>query len=885
MRRKPRKRALRESYRTHDAADRRVAAFDNGLTAIIQRHDVAPVVEVRVYVRGGSAFEGRWTGTGISHLLEHVITSDGTERRDEREVARLGERLGGLINAYTTIDHICHHVSTTRENMSTAVEVFSDYLIRPLLSEAVFDREMGVVQRELERDRDEPETQLEEMFYELAYVGHPLQYPVIGHRSGLLSLTHTDILAYHRQLHVPDNVFVVIVGDVDLDEATAAVAQHFDGMERRARYDMVLPPVRPFAAPIRAIKAMNVESATMTLGWLTVRDGQPDDIALDLLSTVLGQSDHSRLAKLLKWERQLAFEVGVMHDSLWHSTGTMQIDVQCDASKVEALERAIMEMLAGLEQSPVTAAELDRARRQNLTSLRLQRETASGAATQVGEDFLASGNVDYARAYESLVNETTTDDLMRAAKRYLRPGLFASAAILPKRRVMRRSGTAPSISINAPKIVTLDNGLTCVLRPMQGCAFASAYISFIGGILLENEETNGIHPLLMQVLTRGTTTRSADEIAEAFASRGSALGAGAGLNQVSASYTAQAEDFHSLFEVLADVILSSSFDAAELAKLRPSLCDNIVREEEDWNAELIHFARRKFFEHSPYRMPRLGTLQNAKRFTREDLIAAQRSLLFGGNGVLSIAGKIDPDAMEALVRRCFAALPPGTDRLYPIVSPEPRHTDDRLFIKRSSDEREVAGLFIGFPGLTVSDHEHRAAVTVLETMLGGYALSGGRLFAALRGGDRDMVYEIAPAGLIGLLPGYIAFVAGCEPERINEVYRLVKDELDAVRSARFDAEEVERARSMVIMGELDQLQSASEYAARTGLDELFGLGVADAERFLADIRAVTPDEIRAAASTYLGPSTVVVVTPHPDLVDFGLTPIIEAAAVVADAPP
>lgn len=142
-----------------------------------------------------------------------------------------------------------------------------------------------------------------------------------------------------------------------------------------------------------------------------------------------------------------------------------------------------------------------------------------------------------------------------------------------------------------------------------------------------------------------------------------------------------------------------------------------------------------------------------------------------------------------------------------------------------------------------------------------------------------MVYEIAPAGLIGILPGYIAFVAGCEPDRINEVYKIVKAEIDALREGRFDAEEVERARNMVIMGELDQHQSASEFAARTGLDELFGLGIDDAERVLAEIRAVTSEHVKAAAAEYLGAATIVVVTPSPDLVDFGLPPIVEPLAV------
>ena len=171
-----------------DSAQRRVIVFSNGLTAILQRHSALPLAAVRVYVRGGSAMEGPWTGTGISHLLEHALTGDGTARRSEAELLALGDSVGGLVNAYTCCDHICHHALSGRENLATVVEMFADYVTSPLMSQTVFDRELGVVQRELERDRDDPETRLDEMLHEVMYRGHPMQYPVIGLQARLVGM-------------------------------------------------------------------------------------------------------------------------------------------------------------------------------------------------------------------------------------------------------------------------------------------------------------------------------------------------------------------------------------------------------------------------------------------------------------------------------------------------------------------------------------------------------------------------------------------------------------------------------------------------------------------------------------------------------------------------
>ncbi|MCG8404431.1 MAG: insulinase family protein [Phycisphaerales bacterium] len=854
---------LPESYRLVDTAERLVSVFSNGLTTMIQRHDAAPGVAVRVYVRGGSVFEGAWAGTGISHLLEHVITCDGTERRSEKELLDLGDHIGGLVNAYTSVDHICHHVTVAAEHWTTAVEMFADYVVRPSLSQTVFDREMGVVQRELERDRDDPDTRLDEMLHELMYRGHPMQYPVIGHRTGLRGLTREDVLAYYRSTHVPENVVVVIVGDVEPSDALGVVARVFDGWDSR-RPSLPVPqmPSSP-ASPIRAIKTMDVESASLAMAWMTVPEAHEDDVLLDLLSSVMAEGENARLVKTLRWDRGLVYELSATHDSSWHTPGMFQISAQCDVRRLDEVREAVLELLAELETRPIAPSELNQAKQQHLTSVQYQRETGEGLATQLGEDFLATGHVGYSDAYMASIQRATVEDLMRVARKYVRPTSFVFSAIVPETRERVPSKVRAVGSSTHFHRFQLDNGLACVIRHMPRSSFVAAGIRFRGGLLAESEETNGMLNLLAQSLVRGSAAHSGEQIAEMFASRGSFLRSGMGLDQIGCSFTALSEEFEPLLGVMSDVVCSPALKPAEIDKVRPAICDAIARIDEDWHSELTRFARRCFFERCPYRLSALGTMENVKRASSEDLQDMRLRFMTGRNGVLSLAGRVAPDHVHEVVQRCFGRLDSGRDRLSPRNPAERIPEGDRLFAKRSSVQREVAGLFLGFSGLSLANREHRAAVAVLEAMLAGYSLSSGRLYAALRGGDRDMVYDVADVSLTGLLPGYIAFTAGCEPERVADVYKIMRAEVEAIRSGRFDESEVERARNMVVTGELDQLQSPADFAFRMGADELLDLGAADWQVFVDEVRQVSRDDVLQVAGAYLNHATIVVVSPEP----------------------
>lgn len=857
---------LTESYRIVNEPEMRVVRFANGLTAILARHGAAPTAAVRIYVRGGSVLEGKHAGTGISHLFEHLITCDGAGPYSEADLLRLADDLGGLVNAYTTTDHICYHASVSADRTHDALDMLAQYVVAPRLSNAVFQRELGVVQRELERDRDDPETQLEELVQELLFEGHPHAAPVIGYRDRLVSLTHDDLVAHHARVHSGENVVVVIAGDIDVDSVAQAIATTFDGLARGLRIDGTLGDPLTLVATRRVTKPMDVESASMTMAFPTVRERHPDDAPLDLLASILLDGDDARLVKRIRWDEELVFDIGGTHDSAWYAPGSFQVSTQCEPEYIDRVEAAIVEELAAIETRPVTERELQRAKRQNLTTILYHRETAEGYATQMGEDYLATGDTAYCEAYLARLRCVTIEEVMTAARRYLIRKPFISGRILPREaeaiRLTKPAGTGAATLHRSQTA----GGMTLLARAMPDSAFVAVSTTFVGGVVAEDKATTGRFNALGSIWTRGTTSRTADDLAAAFAERGASLNATSGLNQFGLTFVSLAEDFDALWPLYLDVLRAPALADVEWNKVRPAILDAIARQDESWHTELVRFAREKMFETSPYRMSRAGTQESVQTINAGRIRDIYNSFARPGNAVLSVAGGVNSTEILDRVRADLGDWRIEGDRWRSDGTKADVggvHVSDRLFVKESSGDREVAGVFIGFPGLSYDDRADRAAVTIFDTILAGYALSSGRLYQALRGGDNDLAYEVAGIGFSGLLPGYLAYSSGCEPGSVNDVYHAMRKQIEAIRAGAFEPDEVHRAKSMIRTGELDNLQSAAEIAVRSSVDEVLGLGAEDWQSFLDEVDNTPIEAVRAAAARYLTHATIVVATPEP----------------------
>lgn len=859
-----------EAKRLVDQPDERVSVLANGLTVLLKAHRTAPVVSVRMYCKTGSIYEQEYLGCGISHLFEHLLHGSATTTRSEAEARQVLDDIGGNTNAYTSYDRTAYYINTDVEHLDTAVHLLGDWLTRPTWPQEAFDREWGVVQRELERDTDNPDRQLYYLLMETMYHVHPARFPIIGHKSAVQTLTKEDIIGYYKRMYVPDNIVVCVVGDIDLDTALASVQKEFAEFTRKPVPNIVLPEEPAMTTPRFATKRMPVQAAILQLAWPTIPLTHPDLYALDVLSYILTEGNSSRLVRTIRDEGYTYTVKSYSWTPHW-ARGPFVIEARLAPEKLDQAKAAILEQIERIQKDPVTDEELSQAKRQKAAEHVFGSQTAESVAEMMARDYLSTGDPDFSGAYVANIQNVTAEQIRDVAQRYFQPHRLATITVLPEDFASEAAGEETAHKPEPVRKITLDNGLRCLIRQDPTTPLVAIQSFSLGGVLFESEQTNGLSQLAALLAPRGTESRSAQDIARFFEARGSHISGSSGNNSLYFTTEVLKDDFAEVIEVFADVVCNPIFPQEELEKYRPRLLDGIRRINENWRSELMACFQSKMFAGSPYRLHRLGSLDVVADATREQVREFFRKHVVGPNTVLAIYGDIDAAEAEALVRRHFASMSsealPVPDVTAPSVPSSPP-----LYIKAKPPTRNVAGICLGFPSTTILDAEAITRIAVLDTIISGYRYPTGWLHQSLRGGDRSYVYEVHAFNQPGPIPGAFQMYAACEPAKVNEVYQIITEQLDKAREGKFTAEELDRAKAIIATTELMRHQTNADRAMQSALDELYGLGYDYHEGLTERVAKVSLEDVHATAKRFFTVPTIAVVTSAPDAVSMGIEP-------------
>jgi zinc protease len=861
--------------------DERVAVLSNGMRVILKQYKVAPIVAVRMYVRTGSIYEDPYLGAGLSHLFEHLLAGGSTTTRSEEESRILLLKIGGDSNAYTTYDHTAYYINTASKYLDTAVDLLSDWITRPAFPDSEFQRELGVVQRELERSQDDPDTQLHQLTMKLLFADHPAQFPVIGYKQDIQTLTKADVVNYWRNRYIPDSVIVSVCGDIDLDQAQATVLKYFADFTRRPLRQVVLPDAPKIVSPRGAIKKMVLNAAVLNMGWPSIQLTDPDLYALDLASFILTAGPSARLTSDLVYRQRLAVSVGGSSWTPEWGRGAFDIQVRCPPANLVKIRQAVLDAVATLASEPVSKEELDKAKRQKTAEYVHGLQKVDSLASMMASDLMSTGDPHFSAGYVEQIQKVTAEDIQRVAAKYLRPESLVSTLVAPREADLsdwEQATATKALGQPGPiKMVTLDNGLRVLLQANPATPTVSVQFYAAGGVVAETPQNNGISNLMGEASLRGTRTRSGDQIAEFFDSIGASVDAGAGSNTFYYKADVLKDNLSEALPVFADVILNPSFSAEAIEEVRKPILDQIRAIDENWRSELLQYVRRKYFGSYPYAMDPAGRIESVSRLSGEDLRKFHDQYLVGPTSILAIFGDFDEAAVEQQVRELFGGLP---DRGPPaFATSDPVNANPgKLFVKTKGPDRQVAGVGIAFPSVGFTDVKQRFAMTVLDTIVSGYQMPSGWLHEALRGGTNKYVYEVHAMNWTGLRGGYFPIYAGTQPEQVSKVISIITDLMGKAREGKFEAEELQRAKGVILTTQLLDRQTNGERAAMAALDELYGLGYDFSDKLPEVMESVKMADVQAVGKKFLAQPVIVVVTPDPAAVKVpGYEPVIEAA--------
>jgi zinc protease len=773
----------------------------------------------------------------------------GTTTRPGSRIDQEVQDAGGYMNAYTSFDRTVYDINVPNTGAKVALDILCDIMQNASLPDSEMARELDVIRREMDMNRDDPGRRSGQRLFESAYTRNPCRFTVIGYPEIFNELKPDDIRAYYRERYVPNNIFMVVVGDIQPAEVLGQIQRAFANSKARAIAPLFLPQEPRQTAPREIIEEAPVELAHFHFAWHIPDIRHPDMPALDILAALLGHGRSSRLFREVREKKGL-----VTAADAWTYTpgdqGLFGLSGIVDAPKFIPAREALLEEVRRVQEKLVPAAELAKVVKQFTAGALSTRKTMQGQAQELGAGWLAANDLNFSQRYLAAVARVTPAAVRRAAREYLTPAGRTLYALLPAGAIPKSDTGTAAIAENPIQKIVLPNGLRLLLKEDHRLPFVEIRSVFQGGVLAETLENHGLTQLMTKMLLQGTARRSAEQIALEIESLGGSIDSFGGNNSFGLNLEVLSGDLAAGLDVFADVLLHPAFPAEPFERERRIQLEGIRAQRDQLLQSCAQAMRRALFGPSGYGLDSSGTEESVKAASVPQLAAFHKKLVVPNNCVLAVFGDIRAAQVKAAIQKHL-----GRWKQTAAVIPVPPRQIDLTEIRRVTGTRDKtqAVIVIGFPGATLLGPDRYP----LELLQEGCSDLGSRLFLRIRE-KLGLAYYVGAQNFLGLVPGYFAFYVGTAPDKLAQVEKELLAEAALLRADGLTGEELRRAKAKVIGQRKISRQDLGSYAMSVALNEIYGLGYEYLDAEDAAYEAVTAAQVREAARRYLTPAAHVV---------------------------
>jgi zinc protease len=406
-----------------------VDVLPNGLTLIVQDHRAADIVAVHLWVATGVRYETPET-LGHAHFQEHMLFK-GTDTFGPGYIDRTVEGTGGRSNAFTASDYTTFQILVPSEATPTAIQLLEEMAFHSKFDPEQVNAERQVILEEGRIETDTPRTALVRQLYGMVFAGHPYGRPVLGTPATLKAATQNNLKAFNHRFYTPENMALVVVGPIEASAVRALVERTFGRRPRTGYRPPAVPTLAPIATTVRRTVERPEQQAYLALGWQAPRLADPDSLPLDLLATILGGSESSRLATTLRDTERIVSRVSMSNTTL-ELAGMLYVQAQLEAGDVETAERRILEEIARLQQEGPTEEERELAVTKAESEYAFAYETSDGVASAYGTAHTTARLEDELRYIERL-RAISREQIRDAARKYLPLTTYARLAFVPRK--------------------------------------------------------------------------------------------------------------------------------------------------------------------------------------------------------------------------------------------------------------------------------------------------------------------------------------------------------------------------------------------------------------------------------------------------------------------
>jgi zinc protease len=671
--------------------DYREVVLDNGLRVISLEDFSCPIVAVNLWYHVGSKDEDP-ERQGFAHMFEHMMFR-GTDRLGSTDHFDLIRKTGGTCNAYTNFDQTVYTQTLPSNQLNLALWLEAERMSMLKIDQDAFDTERKVVEEERRMGVNRPYGNLPEQVLPYIFPDHPYRWTPIGSIPHLRSASVAELRAFWTKYYVPNNATLVVVGAVTHAEVQQLATRNFGWIPRSEDPPRIpAPAFAPFEKQDVVITEKNAPAPIAALIFRGVPLNHPDAMALDLMTTILGGGESSRIYRRVVAEDQsavmaLAGEMNLEQDGL---LGVAAIMSPIGGSSAKAIG-AIQEEIKRMQSEPVTDLELEKARNQMLKNLVTESLTVDSKAAALGSAAVLEGDVSRINTRLDRIRAVTAEDIQRMATTYMNPehaitgnvksnllgtlgsmlgfkGDVENAPITgapeldpppPGRPGVRRpvdrlaeSPLAGPLEYEADtgyQELTLDNGLKIVVVENREVPYVSVELGLEAGAWTEVKP--GTASMALSMLTKGTETLTEKELAVELETFAISLAGNAGMDSASVSLSALPEQMDRGLRLLGEVVLRNTMPEDEFTKLKKQAITGLQISEREPSSIADREMRRRLYGPHPYARDASGKAADIEQLTIDELRKWWATYARPDMCTLVLAGDIDMAEAGSLAKK------------------------------------------------------------------------------------------------------------------------------------------------------------------------------------------------------------------------------------------
>lgn len=388
--------------------------LDNGVTVLYEKVPGVKVVSVQCWIKTGSVNENDKL-SGISHFLEHMLFN-GTKKFKPGEIDEYLDAKGGYNNAFTSLDVTNYYVTIPVDEAEAAYEVVSDMVFNALLLQSEIDREKPVVLQEINRKYDDPSYKMWQDLQATLFEGTPYARQVIGSSETVSAFTRQEIVDYYNRFYHPQNMTLVIVGDIEEKQALDLAAKYFNQTrdvpagklykgENKVTFTKSID--KNFKADV------NVDYAVFS--FPTGEQDIKTVYAEEVFAEVLSGGEYSLLNEIIKNKNNTAIyvtDIGLFN----HYNGLFGAMAVVPKGNGEKFRNEAMEIINNIAAGNIEESRIEKAKNRLKSKNIFEEENVSSLAQNIGYAYVLDFK-DYHLNYESGIDKVTKEDIVAAAKK------------------------------------------------------------------------------------------------------------------------------------------------------------------------------------------------------------------------------------------------------------------------------------------------------------------------------------------------------------------------------------------------------------------------------------------------------------------------------------